>query len=60
MCYGQPQASIYIGEKGGCAPFRVSHPLGAAASPRSHLGGRPRGERGNLPPKQGGAPLPKP
>ena len=27
-CYGQPDASIYIGGGEGCAPFRVSHPQG--------------------------------
>ena len=28
MCYGQPLGLIYIGEREGCAPFRVSHPQG--------------------------------
>ena len=32
VCYGQPLGLIYIGEGEGCAPFRVSHPKGAAAS----------------------------
>ena len=27
-CYGQPLGLIYIGEREGCAPFRVSHPQG--------------------------------
>ena len=27
-CYGQPLDLIYIGEREGCAPFRVSHPQG--------------------------------
>ena len=42
MCYGQPQASIYIGEKGAAPPLGFPTPRGAA-SPRWDLGRRPRG-----------------
>ena len=45
-CYGQPHASIYIGEGEGCAPFRVSHPKGRRPASRWHLMQRPEGERG--------------
>ena len=52
-------SSIYRGEGGGCAPSRVPSLGVAAAHNPSRV--RPRGERGNLPPKLGGcAPLPKP
>ena len=44
--YGQPQTSSIYRGRGGAAPPPRFPPLGVAASPRSHLGGRPRGERG--------------
>ena len=43
-------STIYRGEGGGCAPSRVPTPRGAAA-PRSHLGWRPKEERGKLAPQ---------
>ena len=60
-CPWQPQnPTIYRG-KGGAAPPPRFPPLGVAASPRSHLGGRPRGGEGETcPPNKVGRPLPKP
>ena len=43
---GQPHTSSIYRGRGGAAPPPRFPPLGVAASPRSHLGGRPRGERG--------------
>src|SRR3954465_16013434 len=48
-------SSIYRGEGRGCAPFRVSTPRGAAAPNPSRIAAKGV-ERGNLPPKLGGAP----
>ena len=50
MCYGQPQASIYIGEKGAAPPLGFPTPRGVA-SPRWQRGGD-QGGRG-----EGGAPI---
>ena len=45
-CYVQPQTShIYRGKGGLRPPLGFPTPRGAA-SPRSHLGGRPRGREG--------------
>ena len=43
---GSPHTSSIYRGRGGAAPPPRFPPLGVAASPRSHLGGRPRGERG--------------
>ena len=43
MCLAAPKPQVYIGEKGAAPPLGFPTPRGAA-NPRSHLGGRPRGE----------------
>ena len=43
MCLAAPKPQVYIGGKGAASPLGFPTPRGAA-SPRSHLGGRPRGE----------------
>ena len=60
LVYGSPRtSSIYRGEGGGAPP--LGFPPQGVRQPQTHLGWRPRGERGNLPPKQGGgAPSPNP
>ena len=45
-CLWQPQTPTIYRGKGGAEPPPRFPPLGVAASPRSHLGRRPRGESG--------------
>ena len=47
--YGQPIGLIYIGEREGCAPFRVSHPQGVRPALDGKGGGGQEGERGEAP-----------
>ena len=59
--YWAAQTSTIYRGKGGAAPPPRFPPLGAAASPRSHLGGRPMGGEGKLAPQaRWGAPSPNP
>ena len=60
MCWQPQRPELYIGEKEGGAP-PLGFPPQWVRQPQTHLGWRPRGERGNLPPKLGGcAPSPNP
>ena len=45
---GSPRPQLYIGGEGAAPPLGFP-PQGVAASPRSHLGGRPRGEERGAP-----------
>ena len=58
-CYGQPLGLIYIGEGEGCAPFRVSHPKGAAASLQMASGAAAK-RGGGVHPPQGTSEVPSP
>ena len=49
--YGSPKTHLYIGGRGGCAPFRVSHPQGVRPALDGKGGGGQEG-RG-----EGGAPI---
>ncbi len=51
--YGSPKPHLYIGGRGGCAPFRVSHPQGVRPALDGKGGGGQEG-RG-----EGGAPSPQ-
>ena len=44
--YGSPKPHLYIGGRGGCAPFRVSHPQGVRPALDGKRGGGQEGERG--------------
>ena len=46
---GSPKPQLYIGERGGCAPFRVSHPQGVRPALDGKGGGGQEGERGEAP-----------
>ena len=50
MCYGQPQASIYIGEKGAAPPLGFPTPRGGGQPPDGiWCGGQEEGEESILP-----------
>ena len=42
--YGSPKPQLYIGGRGGCAPFRVSHPQGVRPALDGKGGGGQEGE----------------
>ena len=49
--YGSPKPQLYIGGRGGCAPFRVSHPQGvrpALDGKGEAAKGERRGRRTNM------------